>query len=52
MDSLPSLENANGKEKLETIAAIFSALLKHKSKVKGIHTNSKEVNRWQEQMYE
>ena len=52
MDNLPSLENANGKEELETIVAIFSALLKDKSKVKGIHTNSKEVNKWQEQMYE
>jgi len=52
MDSLPSLEKANGKEELENIAAIFSALLKGKSKVKGIHTNSNEVNKWQEQMYE
>ena len=52
MDNLPSLENANGKEDLETIVAIFSALLKDKSKVKGIHTNSREVNKWQEQMYE
>lgn len=52
MESLPALENANGKEELEKIAAIFSALLKHKSKVKGIHTNSKKVNTWQEQMYE
>ena len=52
MESLPALENANGKEKLENIAAMFSALLKHKSKVKGIHTNSKKVNKWQEQMYE
>jgi hypothetical protein len=52
MESLPALENANGKEELEKIAAIFSALLKHKSKVKGIHTNSKKINRWQEQMYE
>ncbi len=52
MESLPALENANGKDELEKIAAIFSALLKHKSKVKGIHTNSKKVNTWQEQMYE
>jgi len=52
MESLPALENANGREELEKIAAIFSALLRHKSKVKGIHTNSKKVNRWQEQMYE
>jgi len=52
MDNLPSLENANGKGELETIAAVFSALLKHKSTVKRIHANSKEVNRWQEQMYE
>jgi acetyl-CoA carboxylase biotin carboxylase subunit len=52
MNNLPSLENANGKGELETIAAVFSALLKHKSIVKRIHTNSKEVNRWQEQMYE
>ncbi len=52
MDSLPSLENANGKGELETVAAIFSALLKHNSKVKIIHTHSKKNNRWQEQMYE
>ena len=52
MDTLRSLENANGKEELEKIVAIFSALLKYKSKTKTIHTNSSEVNKWREQLYE
>lgn len=52
MKKLPELKNTYGKEKLEDVAAIFSAILMSKSKQQVIPSNSKGSNQWQEQIYE
>lgn len=52
MSNLSLFENTNGKEELETITVLFSALLKQKSKAKKISGNTRELNRWREQLYE
>ncbi len=52
MESLSSLEKENGKEDLENIAAVFSALLKQSYNVSDVHSNTQKLNSWQEQLYE